>query len=89
MPADDGRFLVRPFRPGDETEILHLFARAFPHATRSVESWQWKYERNPFGGRRISLAFDPEGRVVGQYAAYPVPFRYGERDLLAIRSATR
>ena len=21
MPADDGRFLVRPFRPGDETEI--------------------------------------------------------------------
>jgi hypothetical protein len=83
MPADDGRFPVRPFRSGDESAILDLFARAFPHARRSVESWRWKYERNPFGARRISLALDPEGRVVGQDAAYPVPLRYGERELVA------
>lgn len=83
MPADDGRFLVRPFRPGDETSILALFARAFPHDPRRIESWRWRYEQDPFGREHISVAVDAEGRVVGQYAGYPVPFRYAGRDLIA------
>src|SRR5437764_5365965 len=83
MPADDGRFLVRPFQSGDEKQILDLFARSFPHAPRSIESWRWKYERNPFGRGRISVAVDADGRMVGQYAGYPVPFRDGDRNLTA------
>src|SRR5438552_2402600 len=68
----DERFTVRSFRPGDETQILDLFNRSFPHAPRSIEHFRWKYQRNPFGNERISLAFDPDGRLVGHYAGYPV-----------------
>src|SRR5215212_6322903 len=82
MPADE-RFLVCAFRPGDESAILDLFARAFPHAGRTIESWRWKYEQNPFGCERISVAVDRDGIVVGQYAGYPVPFRHGDRNLTA------
>jgi hypothetical protein len=68
----DERFTIRSFRAGDEPQILDLFARCFPHAPRSLEHFRWKYQSNPFGNERISLAFDPDGRLVGHYAGYPV-----------------
>jgi hypothetical protein len=82
MPADDG-FTVRAYRDGDETAILDLFARSFPHAPRSVAHFRWKYLENPFGNRHISLTFDPAGELVGHYAGYVVPFRIGGRDVVA------
>lgn len=86
MPADvdqqDG-YIVRAYRDGDETAILDLFARSFPHAPRSLAHFDWKYRRNPFGNGHISLTFDPSGEVVGHYAGYPVPYRRDGRDLLA------
>ncbi|HEX2832924.1 MAG TPA: GNAT family N-acetyltransferase [Thermoanaerobaculia bacterium] len=72
MPVSD--FTVRPFADGDERAILDLFARSFPHAPRPLAHFDWKYRRNPFGNRRISLTFDDEGRLVGHYSGYPVPF---------------
>jgi hypothetical protein len=66
-------FQIRSFQAGDEAQILDLFARCFPHATRSLAHFRWKYQNNPFGNERISLAFDPDGRLVGHYAGYPVP----------------
>jgi len=72
MPVD-ARFTSRPFRAGDEEQILDLFARAFPHAIRRIEHFRWEYQRNPFGNQRISLTFDDAGRLVAQYAGYPVP----------------
>src|SRR5205814_3858668 len=81
MPADE-RFVTRAYEPGDEAAILDLFARSF-HAPRTLEHFDWKYRRNPYGNAHISLAFDDEGRLVGHYAAYPVPFRDGDRDLIA------
>ena len=74
----DRRFTIRSFQPDDEQQILDLFNRCFPHAPRSLEHFRWKYQRNPFGNERISLAFDAEGRLVGQYAGYPVPLMSGE-----------
>jgi hypothetical protein len=68
----DERFTIRAFQPGDEPHILGLFNRCFPHASRTLEHFRWKYQNNPFGNERISLAFDPDGRLVGQYAGYPV-----------------
>src|SRR5687767_11360423 len=76
------RVETRPYRKGDETAILELFARSFPHAPRSIEHFRWKYRENPFGNERISLTFD-EGRLVGHYAGYAVPFRAYGRDVLA------
>ncbi|SRR5581483_241415 len=70
MPAD---VLIRAYEAGDETQILDLFGRSF-HAPRSVESWRWKYQQNPWGRERISLAVSNDGEVLGHYAGYPVPF---------------
>jgi len=72
-PVSGERFLVRAFRPGDEAQILGLFARSFPHAPRTLEHFTWKYLRNPFGNGHISLAFEGE-QLVGHYAGYCVPF---------------
>lgn len=82
MPAEP-RFTTRAYREGDERQILDLFARAFPHASRPVEHFRWKYACNPFGNARISLTFDEGQRLVGHYAGYAVPFRFDGRDLLA------
>lgn len=81
MPADE-RFNIRAFRPGDEQAILDLFAQSFPHAPRSLEHFRWKYQQNPFGNERISLAFEGE-KLVGHYSAYAVPFVDDERELNA------
>jgi len=78
MPVD-----VRVYRPGDESAILELFARAFPHATRTLEHFEWKYRRNPFGNEHISLAFDDATGLVGHYAAYCIPFRIDDADVIA------
>jgi hypothetical protein len=82
MPADE-RFVTRPFRDGDEEAILELFAKSFPHEPRTREHFDWKYRRDPFGNERISLTFDADGRLVGHYAAYPVPFYDRGEALLA------
>jgi len=74
----DGRFTVRAFQAGDEQQILDLFNRCFPHAPRTLEHFRWKYQRNPFGNERISLAFDADGRLVGHYAGYPLRLTGGE-----------
>ena len=81
MPADE-RFVTRPFRDGDEEQILDLFARSF-HQPRTREHFDWKFRRNPFGNKRISVTFDDAGRLVGHYGAYAVPFRDGDRNLIA------
>ena len=73
---------VRAYCAGDEAAILELFARSF-HTPRTIEHFDWKYRRNPYGNERISLAFDDEQRLVGHYAAYPVPFWLRGRDLIA------
>jgi hypothetical protein len=72
MPVSD--FTVRPYADGDERAILDLFARSFPHAPRAFSHFEWKYRRNPFGNGRISLTFDGDGKLVGHYSGYPVPF---------------
>jgi GNAT acetyltransferase-like protein len=81
MPADE-RFVTRAYQPGDENAILDLFARSF-HAPRSLEHFRWKYLQNPFGSAHISLTFDGDGKLIGHYAGYPVPFVESGRALLA------
>lgn len=86
MPAEASpsaaRFVVRPYRSGDETAILDLFQRSF-HTARSLPHFDWEYRENPFGSRHISLAFDEASRLVAHYAAYVVPFVESGRALLA------
>lgn len=67
-------FVLRSYRPGDETAIVDLFARCF-HQHRSLEHWRWEYLDNPLGGPFVSLACAPGGEPVAHYAGYPVRFR--------------
>jgi hypothetical protein len=73
---------TRPYRSGDETAILELFAKSFPHAPRSLEHFNWKFRGNPAGNERISLTFEGE-RLVAHYAGYPVIFDEDGRELVA------
>jgi Acetyltransferase (GNAT) domain len=73
---------TREYRAGDETAILDLFARSFPHAPRPLEHFFWKYRENPSGNERISLTFSDE-QLVAHYAGYAVPFFAYGRDVLA------
>ncbi len=79
MPAD---VLIRSYEAGDETKILDLFARSF-HAPRSLESWRWKYQNDPWGRERISLALSTENELLGHYAGYPVSFVDRGKRLIA------
>lgn len=81
MPGDD-RFITRSYQPGDEAAILELFGRCF-HAPRTLDHFRWKYLQNPYGNGHVSLTFDPEGRLVGHYAGYLVPFVESGRELIA------
>jgi hypothetical protein len=61
---------VRGYRAGDEQALVELFRRSFD-AERSLAHWRWRYQDHPHGRHRISLAVDPAGRPLAQYAAYP------------------
>jgi hypothetical protein len=74
----------RPYRDGDEREILRLFAQSFPHAPRPLAHFDWKYRHNPVGNERISLTFDDE-RLVAHYAGYPVVFDDRGREVVALQ----
>lgn len=83
MHAEAGeRFTIRRFERGDEKAILDLFARSF-HVERSLDHFRWKYEDDPYGAERISLAFDVTGALVAHYAGYPVRFRLHGEDVVA------
>ncbi|HBL25619.1 MAG TPA: hypothetical protein DD490_02160, partial [Acidobacteria bacterium] len=66
-------FFVRPYREGDEAQILPLFRQSF-FVERSPERFRWEYRENPAGNERISEAFAEDGRLVAHYAGYPVRF---------------
>ena len=81
MPVSE-RFVTRAYQPGDETAILQLFERCF-HVRRTIEHFRWKYLQNPYGNAHISLTFDPDGRLVGHYCGYPVPYVDSGREIIA------
>ena len=66
-------YIVRSFRTGDEHQILKLFETCFG-VPRGKEHWEWKYLNNPWGGRKISLAFASDGNLVAHYSGYPSVF---------------
>ncbi len=64
-------YRVRGYRPGDEQAVFGLFRETFG-VDQDPAHWAWRFLGNPRGGQRISLAFSPDGELVGQYCAYPV-----------------
>ena len=63
---------LRALEPGDGPAVLAAFNRAFAavdahFVARDLETWRWRFERNPDGARGM-LALDETGAVVAQYA---------------------
>jgi hypothetical protein len=75
-PTDECGVEVRPYRAGDETEIVAAFNRVFPWARRTVEEWRWQFAANP-EALRCYVAALPEGRVVAQFTGLPRRARIG------------
>ena len=59
---------IRPYRPGDEHQILATFNLVFRevcgegYVDRTMEQWRWTYYGNP-NGMRMSLAVAADGTV--------------------------
>lgn len=71
-----GRWTIRPYRPGDEAQILDLFRRVFG-VDRSIEHWRWKFQANPVGHLYMRLAETLSGDLMGQYVGLPVRVAWG------------
>lgn len=61
---------IRPYRQGDESQILELFHRVFAKE-RSLAHWRWKFRDNPEGAH-IHVVETEAGEIVGHYAGIPV-----------------
>lgn len=79
-----GRWIVRPYQPGDEVRILDLFRRVF-NVERSLDHWRWKFLDNPAGRHWIRLAETPSRELVGHYAVLPVRMAWGEETAVFIQ----
>ena len=75
-----GRWIIRPYRSGDETAILNLFQRVFG-VKRSLEHWRWKFLDNP-AGFYVRVAETPSGELIGHYGTLPVLMKWGDRNLI-------
>ncbi len=71
-----GPLTLRPYRPGDEANILATFNLVFRHecgdgfVDRDLQTWRWQFLDNP-AGTQILLAVDSDGTVASQYCAIP------------------
>lgn len=71
---------TRDYKPGDEAGILALRQATFGDVDKArllPAVWRWQFVDNPAGHGYIRLA-DHDGQIVGQYAAIPTRFRFGE-----------
>ncbi len=76
------RWTWREAGHADREDQCRLFNACF-RKDKQVDTFVWKYERNPHGPAVSRVAVDPEGRVVGAYSYVPRRFRRdGERIVL-------
>ena len=75
--------VVRPYKPGDEDQIIQLLDVVFdgwPHFNipcTPLEHWEWKYLDNPRKKYFASVA-EVDGRIVGCCHSIPVRIKIGE-----------
>ena len=82
---------IRPYRDGDETQILKLREVVFGDldpVRLKASTWQWQFQNNPAGPAFCFLA-EADGVIVGQYATIPTRFSIqGKETLLAFSCDT-
>jgi len=82
---------IRPYRDGDEKQILNLRQVVFGDLdpVRLKEStWRWQFQNNP-SGKAICFVAKSNGKIVGQYVTIPTRFSIqGKETLLAFSCDT-
>ena len=80
-------FIIRPYQPGDEEQIVQLLHKVFKGWPRfdipysSLEYWEWKYLENPLKTLSIALAIS-NNRVVGCYHSIQQRIKFFDRFFL-------
>ena len=75
---------IRPFREGDQVEIVRLFNEIFEvgnpdFVPRQMTEWNWAFRDNPEGHH--TFVAEAGGKLVGQYTAMPVRWRFPDGDV--------
>jgi hypothetical protein len=80
-------YSIRKYKDGDEKEINCLYNQILPLAyNRTLEEWHWKMKENPANVNDLSnyiVLAEAEGKIVGQYACWPVDIKYKDHILKA------
>jgi hypothetical protein len=78
------RWIIRPYRPGDEPYLLQLFERVFGRGI-SEAHWQWKLKEQPSPVENVWLAVDGD-KPIFQYAGMPVRYSLPQGEATAMVS---
>jgi predicted N-acetyltransferase YhbS len=62
---------VRPYQPGDEEQLVALYARVFGRP-RSLEFWRWKLKGRDAPFETVWVAATDKGQIIGQYGGIPL-----------------
>lgn len=62
-----GSLDIRPYKKGDETQILELFSLSFGGRQMTLPYWKWRFQDNPAGPGVIELCWDGD-LLVAHYA---------------------
>ena len=84
-------YIIRPYRKGDEEEIVKLLELVFngwPHFDLSctpLDHWRWKFEENPL--KKISIAVsESDNRIIGCAHLTPQNIKIGSKSLLCFQA---
>jgi hypothetical protein len=79
--------IVRPYRNGDEEEVVELLIRVFkgwPHfdlQCTPLDHWRWKHEDNPTK-IKVAAVSESNGKIVGCFHGLYSRVKVGEKTLL-------
>ena len=79
----DGKsWYVRLYKKGDEGQINDLFNEIFCQS-RPLDTWKWKFLKNPAFPKQIITLADANGRIIGIYPSIIERFKFGDKIVLA------
>jgi GNAT superfamily N-acetyltransferase len=84
MPREAPAWSVRQGTPEDSPALQRLFTDVFG-VERPETHHHWKFDDNPAGPQVLAVA-EHEGRIVGQYALWPMRLTVGRETVLAAQS---
>ena len=64
-----GPMLLRPYVEADQKQVVALWQAVFNHPL-SLEEWQWKYHRSPYGHRAM-LCLNENGEIIVFFGGIP------------------